>query len=413
MDELFSLSYLLNHVKRAISINYQAPVWVIAEIAQVSFNKGNIYLNLIEKTEYTNDLLAKTEATLWKSKTQKYQIDILFDVFKIGNKILIKCIPELHEIYGLKLNIEEFDEQYTIGLLQLELEKTRQKLIQEKLWEKNRALNLPLVIRRIAILSSSKAAGYQDFIHQLEDNNFGYKFDYQLFETSVQGESAKIELVDNLKKIEKEDKKFDCIVIVRGGGAKMDLQVFNEYEICRQIGLSSMPIIVGIGHEIDETISDQIANKSLKTPTAVAEFIIQNNLKFETQIYNIYQNIDDAIKQKINNYQNKLNYLESEITWRLRNIIKSSLFEIEILAKNIKTIEHNIINQKLQNILILEESLMQFNWKNNLEKGYFLIENIKNKRITKIKNVKLENKIKIIGIDGDQIFSINYLENKN
>lgn len=413
MDELFSLSYLLNHVKRAISINYQAPVWVIAEIAQVSFNKGNIYLNLIEKTEFTNDLLAKTEATLWKSKTQKYQIDILFDVFKIGNKILIKCIPELHEIYGLKLNIEEFDEQYTIGLLQLELEKTRQKLIQEKLWEKNRALNLPLVIRRIAILSSSKAAGYQDFIHQLEDNNFGYKFDYQLFETSVQGESAKIELVDNLKKIEKEDKKFDCIVIVRGGGAKMDLQVFNDYEICRQIGLSSMPILVGIGHEIDETISDQIANKSLKTPTAVAEFIIQNNLKFETQIYNIYQNIDDAIKQKINNYQNKLNYLESEITWRLRNIIKSSLFEIEILAKNMKTIEHNIINQKLQNILILEESLMQFNWKNNLEKGYFLIENIKNKRITKIKNVKLENKIKIIGIDGDQIFSINYLENKN
>lgn len=413
MDELFSLSYLLNHIKRAISINYQAPVWVIAEIAQVSFNKGNIYLNLIEKTEYTNDLLAKTEATLWKSKTQKYQIDILFDVFKIGNKILIKCIPELHEIYGLKLNIEEFDEQYTIGLLQLELEKTRQKLIQEKLWEKNRALNLPLVIRRIAILSSSKAAGYQDFIHQLEDNNFGYKFDYQLFETSVQGESAKIELVDNLKKIEKEDKKFDCIVIVRGGGAKMDLQVFNEYKVCRQIGLSSYPILVGIGHEIDETISDQIANNSLKTPTAVAEFIIQNNLKFETQIYNIYQNIDDAIKQKINNYQNKLNYLESEITWRLRNIIKSSLFEIEILAKNIKTIEHNIINQKLQNILILEESLMQFNWKNNLEKGYFLIENIKNKRITKIKNVKLENKIKIIGIDGDQIFSINYLENKN
>jgi len=411
MDELLSLSYLLNHVKRAISINYQAPVWVIAEIAQVSFNKGNIYLNLIEKTEYTNDLLAKTEATLWKSKTQKYQLDILFDVFKVGNKILIKCTPELHEIYGLKLNIEEFDEQYTIGLLQLELEKTRQKLIQEKLWDKNRTLNLPLVIKKIAILSSSKAAGYQDFIHQLEHNNFGYKFEIQLFETSVQGDSAKIELVDNLKIIEKEDIKFDCIVIVRGGGAKMDLQVFNEYEVCRQIGLSSYPILVGIGHEIDETISDQIANNSLKTPTAVAEFIIQNNLKFETQIFNVYQNIDEAIKQKINNYQNKLNYLESDITWRLKNIIKSSLFEIEILAKNIKTLEQNIINQKLQNLLILEESLMQFNWKNNLKKGYFLIENIKNKRITSINQVLLEKKIKIIGKDGDQKFSIDPIEN--
>ena len=410
MTESYSLSYLLHHVKRSLAINYQDPIWVIAEIAQVSFNKGNIYLNLIEKNEKNNELTAKTEATLWKSKLKNNDIESIFEIFKIGNKILIKCIPEFHEIFGLKLNIEDFDAQFTIGLLQLELEKTRLKLKKELLWEINKQKKLPLILKNIAIISSSTAAGYLDFMHQLANNIYGYQFKTTTFESSVQGDAAKIELINSLNAINNSDSKFDCIIIVRGGGAKMDLQVFNDFEVCKQICLSNYPVLVGIGHEIDETISDEVANKSLKTPTAVAEYIIQHNLNFETNFQEVYLQINQTIKNRFHMILQQFEQIATGIQWKLKNIVQNKNFEFELLTKNIQNQFNAQLIHKQQQLLIIEEKFQQYNWRKNLENGYFIIEN-SHKRLITIKDINLEQEIKIISNDGEQLYKIEKSSN--
>lgn len=366
MDSI-SLQDLNTHVRQVIALNFSEAIWINCEIAQIGESRGNRYLELIEKSE-DSTILAKASAIIWNRDYLNIKNklgNLTKSILSTGTKILIKVLVTSHEVYGIKLSIMDIDASYTMGVHEIEKNKIIDRLKSEKLLQKNGLLKLPTVIQKIAVLSSKTAAGYEDFISQLKENEYGYKYNLNLFNVAVQGVNVEKEIIAALKEIYHGEEQYDTIVIIRGGGSKMDLACFDNYKIAAAIAYSKYPVISGIGHEIDDVIVDLVAHKALKTPTAVANFILDRSLFFESQILLSYQNIDKMISntlvQKQLYIENLSHRLDSSIKIWLGNqnnkldmaakIIEMSKPE-KILAKGFFTIKHK--NKILTDITDLE-----------------------------------------------------------
>jgi exodeoxyribonuclease VII large subunit len=180
----------------------------------------------------------------------------------------------------MKLQIEDVDTAFTIGQIEIRRREIIEQLRKDGLLERNRQLSLSPVLQKIAVISSSGAAGLQDFTKQLKHNRFGYAFDVRLYESAVQGTQVEQNVTDRIAEVE-ESGNFDCIAIIRGGGSRIDLAAFDSYAIASAMARCRIPVLIGIGHDIDQTVLDLACHTSLKTPTAVAEFLIQHNMHFE------------------------------------------------------------------------------------------------------------------------------------
>lgn len=309
--ESLSLSELNEFIRRVLALNFAEPVWVRAEVNQVNQSRGHYYFNLVEKGEQ-EDILAKSDAVLWSNQYRRLRIKLgmaLDQLLQDGVEVLLYASVDFHERYGLKLVIEDIDPAFTMGKLAQKRLETLRKLKAEDLLEKNKLQKLPAVVQRIAVLSSETAAGYADFMEQLRSNNFGYTFFTRLFPVAVQGTKVIEEVKTTLNALQQSKDKYDAVVIIRGGGSKLDLMGFDEYEVGRAIAESGLPVLTGIGHEIDESVADIVANRSLKTPTAVAEFLIHRSLLFENEVINLGQEVhrisQTIIKQELLGLESK------------------------------------------------------------------------------------------------------------
>lgn len=355
MDSI-GLQDLNIHIRQVIALNFSEPIWINCEIAQIGESRGNRYLELIEKSE-DNTILAKASAAIWNRDylTIKNKLgNLTNNILSVGTKVLIKVLVTTHEIYGMKLSIMDIDPSYTMGIHEMEKNKIIERLKSENLLQKNGQLKLPMVIQKIAVLSSKTAAGYEDFITQLRDNDLGYDFDLCLFNIAVQGINVESEIVAALKEIYHSNVQYDAIIIIRGGGSKMDLACFDNYKIATAIAYSKHPVLSGIGHEIDDVIVDLVAHKALKTPTAVANFILDRNMLFESQLIETYRKMEkmtsNALIHKKLHIENLSHRLDASIKIWLGNQknkldLASKIIEMshpeKILAKGFFTIKHN------------------------------------------------------------------------
>jgi exodeoxyribonuclease VII large subunit len=276
--EGLSLSQLNLKIKACIQKEFSEPVWVVAEISELRVNTtGHCYMELIEKAEAADQIIAKIKAMIW-SFTYR-MIGPYFETttgyrLAAGLKVLIKVQPEFHEVYGISLVVKDIDPSYTLGDLARLKREILRKLQSEGVIDMNRMLAFPLVPQRIAVISSGSAAGYGDFMDTLHKNSGGFYFYTELFAAIVQGDKAPESIIQSLERIYERENEFDLVVIIRGGGAQSDLDCFNNYELVYHITQFPLPVISGIGHERDETITDIVAHTSVKTPTAAAEFLI-------------------------------------------------------------------------------------------------------------------------------------------
>lgn len=289
---------------------------VIAEVANHSYysQKGFHYFDLVEK-EGTKSIIAKLPAVAWSAGAQKIQYfeQVTGQRFGNGIRILAEVAVDYHPVYGLKLTLLDIDVNYTLGALELARKATIERLVStasEYVWRKgdalgsfNKELSIPPVIQHIAVISSQHAAGYEDFIHSLENNIYGYRFEISVFFTPVQGETNAAAFVQKLVQVEKHSGQtgldYDAVVIIRGGGAGTDLLLFDVYELALGVAACPFPVLTGIGHQKNETITDMVANTSLKTPTRVAEFILQHNRTFEEHIVAMQHSIITKSQQLI------------------------------------------------------------------------------------------------------------------
>jgi len=277
--QTYSLSELTGEIHDVLKEAFPDTYWVRAETSDVHINSasGHCYLEFIEKDPQSNQIIAKARGAIW-AKTFR-MLKPYFEMetgqhFTSGLKVLVRVSIDFHEVYGFNLNVVDIDPSYTLGDLVRKRQEIIRQLQEEGVFTLNKELSLPALPQRIAVITSPTAAGYEDFINQLFYNKAGYPFYVKLFPALMQGEKTEESIIAALERIDSHRELFDAVVIIRGGGATSDLNSFDSYLLAANCAQFPLPIITGIGHERDDTIIDLVAHTRLKTPTAVAAFLI-------------------------------------------------------------------------------------------------------------------------------------------
>ena len=278
-----SLSQLQGRISIALAEALPLPVWVCAEVADIKINaSGHCYIELIEKNEKTGATEAQARATIWRSQVVntigRFERESGQRLTK-GMKILFKATVSHHAVYGMSLQIQQIDALHTLGDMERRRQMTIEQLQKEGVWDMNRSQEMPLVVQRVAIISSATAAGYQDFMMELSRSN--YALHTELFEAIMQGERSDESVVAALYAIAERSDEFDAVAIIRGGGSTSDLECFNSYNIAFAVTQMPLPVLTGIGHDKDTSVTDMVAHTMLKTPTAVAQWIDQRATDFD------------------------------------------------------------------------------------------------------------------------------------
>jgi len=323
MEHKLTLHQLNDLIKEALAGAFPASVWVIAEVSELKENRnGHCYLELIEKQGA--EIVARTRSTIWSytyRMLKPYFETTTGQFFTSGIKILVQVSVEYHSAFGLSLNIKDIDPVYTVGDMAMQRKEIINRLQSEGVFEMNKELELPLVPQKIAIISSATAAGYQDFMNQLDNNGFGFRFYTKLFQATMQGAETVPSIINALDRIFQYEDFFDAVVIIRGGGATADLSSFDNYDLAFNITQFPLPVITGIGHEKDDTIVDLVAHTRLKTPTAVAEFFINGMERFYDQMMEMEKEIIRLTRNTIDSNQKELEQAASTLNFVVTDFI--------------------------------------------------------------------------------------------
>lgn len=330
------LSELNKQILAVIESNFtELLLWVIADVTNHSFKeKTNYhYFDLVEKGENTNELVAKISGKAWgtgSSKIREFE-RITGQKFSNNINVLVRVKVNYHIVFGLSLDIQDIDTNFTIGVLEQQRQATLASLVEknseviskvgDRYITRNAKLPLPMIIQRIAVLSSKTSAGNEDFKHTLLNNPYGYKFEIHDFHTVVQNEANATQFLERLIDVFKSNIQFDAVVINRGGGAQTDFLIFDNYKIGLAVARFPIPIITGIGHQKNETITDLMAHTQTKTPTKAAEFIITHNRHFEDAILNFQKSILIKSQQTFSSYYQRLTSLKTSVVNNSRTFL--------------------------------------------------------------------------------------------
>jgi exodeoxyribonuclease VII large subunit len=329
-EQQFSLFDLQRQIKSSLDDAFALPVWVKAEISEMTVNRsGHCYLDLVETEAGTDTVIARCRATIWSytfRMLKPYFETTTGQAFAQGIKILVQAKIEYHEVFGFSLNIRDIDPVYTLGDLARQRREIINKLKEDGVFEMNKELELPVVPQRIAIISSPTAAGLQDFVDQLHNNPHKFVFYTKLFPAIMQGSEAPRSIMNALDFIYEYENLFDAVVIIRGGGAQIDLACFDNYELAFHAAQFPLPIITGIGHDKDDSVLDMVAHTRMKTPTAVAEFLISGALQFaqhlnelETHFVELVNDQLEANKDRLMDAADQLNLLVNQFVSKQNN----------------------------------------------------------------------------------------------
>ena len=348
-NQYLSLHQLSLHIKDAIEGNFMQQVWVVAEIASLNVNSssGHCYLELVEKNE--KQILAKLRANIWSFKLQNI-LNKFFQVtgstLQAGMKTLLLVEVQYHAIYGISLNVVGIDPAYSLGDMAKKKKELQDRLIQEGLLNKNKEIPFPLVPQRIALISSETAAGYEDFVNQLQNNAYGYYIKLHLFPSVMQGDKTSASIVSAIQKIESKAQNFDVIVIVRGGGSTVELSAFDDYDIAKAIANSSLPVLTGIGHDRDESIADMVAHLKLKTPTAVAEYLLAQFQSVDEMLIYAKMRIKELLEFRIQKENLLINEASNVITRNSLVFLKDRKTEVESLKRDVLEFSNRYLEKK-------------------------------------------------------------------
>lgn len=356
-SEHFTLRQLNLMVRDAIEMQMPDEYWVEAELSECRERGGHCYMELIEKDEQTNTPVARASAKCWRQTWQMLHPHferVTGQPLHAGLKVLLRVYAQYHEAYGFSWIVTDIDPTYTIGDMARKRQEIIRQLKEEGIFDLQRELCIPLFAQRIAVISAAGAAGYGDFCRQLDDNEYGFKFEVTLFPAIMQGEQVERSIIDALNKIysltshpSPLTSQFDCVVIIRGGGATADLSGFDTLALAEHVAQFPIPIITGIGHDRDESILDMVSNTRVKTPTAAATLLIDNLRQ---------------VLERLNTAQQRISLMG--------HIIIDARHRIEMLQQRLSTaIERMMTNQK-HRLSQIELLLQSFDPQLLLSRGY-------------------------------------------
>ena len=390
---LFELNSLVRDV---IAMSLPDSYWVEAELSEAREGYGgHCYMELIEKDERSNTPIAKAHASCWRNRwmlIKPHFERITGQRIHAGMKVLLKVHAQFHENYGFSWIVDDIDPNYTMGDMARKRMEIINTLKEEGVFELQKELRLPLFCQRIAVISSATAAGYGDFCNQLADNDYGLQFRTRLFPATMQGEGVEQSVIAALDAINAEWEDWDCVVIIRGGGATSDLSGFDTLSLAENVANFPLPIITGIGHERDESVLDMISFQRVKTPTAAAAFLVQhltdvyarvmdaqetiiNNVKHRLQVERMrLERLSSAIPVQFSLVKTKqgarLDRLMNRLTSELQSKVSTAQRKLEILSQNIQPIlERKMLNES-HRLQMLEQRIKSQDPELLLKRGY-------------------------------------------
>ena len=368
-NSAISLYELNNLIKGVLDDSLPERIWIRAEMSDVRVNQnGHCYLEFIEKDQSGKALVAKVRGMIWANTfhlLKAYFENSTKQSFSSGLKVLVQVSVDFHELYGLSLTVYDIDPSYTLGDQALNRAAILKQLEEDGVLYLNKELEFPVPANRIAIISSPTAAGYEDFLDQLHNNAFGFVFYTQLFPAIMQGDRAEDSIISALERIYEYQDCFDVVVIIRGGGATSDLSCFDSYLLAASCAQFPLPIVTGIGHERDETVLDIVAHTRAKTPTAVAEFLINTLTETASELAEISQDIVSIVTQRLQEETLKLNVFDTKNSFVLKAWYKEQQAVLSsskvILIKGMQRIQRENLNKfdLLEDILNKKSQQMQ------------------------------------------------------
>ena len=340
-----TLAQLQGIISIALADALPLPVWVCAEVADIKINaSGHCYIELIEKNEKTGATEAQARATIWRSQVMstvgRFEQESGQRLAK-GMKILFKATVSHHAVYGMSLQIQQIDALHTIGDMERRRQQTIEQLQKDGVWDLNREQQMPLVVQRVAIISSATAAGYRDFMMELARS--AYRIETELFEAIMQGERSDESIVAALYAIAERSDEFDAVAIIRGGGSTGDLECFNSYHLAFAVTQMSLPVLTGIGHDKDMSVTDMVAHTMLKTPTAVAQWIEQRAADFDGTLEYCAISLRDICRQTTHAATLRLEQMATDV----RHLAERTLQGEAQRLDSLKTLVENFAPERI------------------------------------------------------------------
>ena len=337
-------------VRDAIETHLPDEYWVEAELSECREHSGHCYMELIEKDEHSNTPVARASAKCWRQTwlmVKPYFERTTGQTLHAGMKVLLKVYAQYHEAYGFSWIVTDIDPTFTMGDMARRRQEIIRTLKEEGIFDMQRELCIPLFAQNIAVISAPTAAGYGDFCRQLEDNEYGFRFNVTLFPAIMQGEQVEASIINALGQIFNAGEDFDVVVILRGGGATADLSGFDTLALAENVAQYPLPIITGIGHERDESILDMVSNTRVKTPTAAAAFLIDNLRRVLERIEQAEASISQYITQRISYQQQRISQLATLIPTLAQQCLSNERHRIEMLQSRLPvSVERRMTAQK-------------------------------------------------------------------
>lgn len=350
--KIYSLSNLTQSIQNVINSHCNKVVWIKAEIVKLNYypKSGHCYPTLVEKKD--GKVIAEIRGNIWGAHflmiNNKFKT-VLKEELKDDITVVIQGSVNFHPLHGLALNITDIDPEYTLGELAREKAETIEKLKARNIFTANKQTFLPVLPKTIAIISVKTSKGYGDFMNVIENNPKGYKFHFLLFPAILQGDRAVTTILQQLERIEQHADIFDAVAIIRGGGGEIGLSCFDSYTLAEKIAGFPIPVLTGIGHSTNETVSELVSYESFITPTKIAEFLLQKFNDFALPLQEgeqvLLTETDWLFKSEKTNLKETARLFSSLTSNSMDNSkaeINSLIFQLQNFGKQL------LINQKIE-----------------------------------------------------------------
>lgn len=372
--ETLTLYELNALVRRNLEQSLPEAYWIQAELSEVRVHSaGHCYLEFVQKDSWNNSLLAKARGTIWATiyrLLKPYFEEATGQALVAGIKVLVQVTVNFHELYGYSLTVQDIDPTYTLGDMAARRREILKQLEEEGVLDLNKELEMPRLPQRVAVISASGAAGYGDFYHQLVHNVSGFYFYTELFAATMQGDRVEESVLAALEAVLNRQDEFDVVVIIRGGGATSDLSGFDTYLLAAACAQFPLPIITGIGHERDETVLDSVAHTRVKTPTAAAEYLINQMNVAADKLDILTGQLYEGIRNRLAEEKRKL----SLYTHLIPSLVLGRTYEAKValmaLQKDLSQSVSSLLTTQHHRLELLQQRLTDAAPEKQLARGY-------------------------------------------
>lgn len=372
--QALSLFELNSMVRSFVEGSAEEAYWVHGELLEGRAGYGgHFYGELVEKNEFTGAIVAKARITIWARVYNMLALRFQTETgqsLRAGIKVLLKVKLTFSELYGYALNVVDIDGSYTLGDQAQRRQEILRRLEEDGIINDNKPLPLPTLLKRIAVVSSATAAGYGDFCRQLLENEWGLAFRVQLFPAVMQGQHVPESISAALMQIADEADQWDAVVVIRGGGATSDLSDYDSYPLATCVAQHPLPIIIGVGHDRDETVLDHVAHTSVKTPTAAAAFILEHQLEQLSLLHDLQQRIPLAASSKMQREEQRLALLRQRLPSVVALRLQREHQRLERSSLLLPISATRVVTQEKHRLELLSQRLESLNPELLLRRGY-------------------------------------------